>query len=310
MPTPETESSPPAGRPATATLVASVFAVCGPGAITLYFAFRSGGFFAGAPAIVAVILGVALALRLVLAEEPFEGFGPILICAAAGLGCYAVWTLVSALWSHAPAQALIEFDRALMYWLALVLFGSFGWTRERLLWAVRLLAAAMVIVAVAGLVTRILPEVHTIQASIENDRLSYPLSYWNAVGIFAAVTIVILVGLATRREEPPLGKALAAAAIPLVTATLYFAFSRGAVAALAIGLLAFVVLAARRELIGSALAIVPPTIVAVLLCVGTHALSTGHYTDSTGVSEGHTLTIELIGCAIAAGLLRVLLLRL
>jgi hypothetical protein len=304
---PETESSPTRGRPGTATLVAGVLAVCGPGAITLYLAFRSGGFFAGAPAIVAVVLGVGLTLRLVLAEEPFEGFGPTLICAAAGLGLYALWTLVSALWSHAPAQALIEFDRALMYWLALVLFGSFGWTRERLLWAVRLLAVAMVIVAVAGLVTRVLPELHTIQASIENDRLSYPLSYWNAVGIFAAVTIVILVGLATRREEPPVGKALAAAAVPLVTATLYFAFSRGAVAALAVGLLAFVILAARRELVGAALAILPPTLVAVLLCLGTHALSTGHYTDATGVSEGHTLTFELLGCALAAAILRVLL---
>jgi ABC-type nickel/cobalt efflux system permease component RcnA len=41
--------------------------VCGPAAITAYLAFRSGGFFAGAPAVVAVVLGIALTLRLVLA---------------------------------------------------------------------------------------------------------------------------------------------------------------------------------------------------------------------------------------------------
>jgi hypothetical protein len=291
-------------RPSRATLVAAALAAVGPGAITFYLAFRSGGYFAGAPAIVAVVLGVALMLRLVLAEDPFEGFGPALICAASGLGLYAVWTLASALWSHAPAQALIEFDRALMYWLGLVLFGSFGWTRERMVWAVRMLTLAMVLVAIASLVTRVLPELHHIQASIENDRLSYPLSYWNAVGIFAAVTIVFCIGLATRREEVPWVKALAAGAVPLVTATLYFCFSRGALVALALGLVAFFFLCLRRELIAPVLSIAPPTIVAVLLCLGTHALSTKHYADATGVSEGHTLTLELIGCALVAAALR------
>jgi hypothetical protein len=294
-----------AARPSRATLAAAALAAVGPAAITFYLAFRSGGYFAGAPAIVAVILGVALMLRLVLAEDPFEGFGPALICAAAGLGLYAVWTLVSALWSHAPAQALIEFDRALMYWLGLVLFGSFGWTRERMVWAVRMLALAMVLVSLAALVTRILPELHSIPASIENDRLSYPLSYWNAVGIFTAVTIVFCVGLVTRREEAPVVKAFAAAAVPLVTATLYFCFSRGALAALAIGLVVFALLCVRRELIATVISIVPPTVVAVLLCLGTHALSTKHYADATGVSEGHTLTLELIACAVVGAALRV-----
>jgi O-antigen ligase len=294
-------------RPATATLIAGGLAAIGPGAITFYLAFRSGGYFAGAPAIVAVILGVALMARLVLADHPFEGFGPALVWAVTGLGLFTIWTLTSALWSHAPAQALIEFDRALMYWVALVLFGSFAWSRERLLWAVRALTLAMVVVAVAGLATRILPELHSVQASIENDRLSYPLSYWNGLGIFAAVTIVFCIGLATRREEPPVSKALAAAAVPLVTATLYFCFSRGAIGALAIGLVLFVVLSARRELLGSAIAILPPTIVGVLLCLGTHTLSTAHYTAASGVSEGHTLTLELVGLALAAGVLRLLL---
>jgi hypothetical protein len=300
---PEVESI-AAPRTSRATLVAAALAAIGPAAVTFYLAFRSGGYFAGAPAIVAVVLGVALMLRLVLADDPFEGFGPALICAAAGLGLYAVWTLASALWSHAPAQALIEFDRALMYWLGLVLFGSFGWTRERLVWAVRMLALAMVLVCIAGLVTRVLPELHSVQASIEEDRLSYPLSYWNAVGIFAAVTIFLCIGLATRREESPVVKALAAAAVPLATATLYFCFSRGPTAALAIGLAIFFLLCMRRELIAAVISIAPPTVVAVLLCLGTHALSTAHYASPTGVSEGHTLTLELIGCAVAAAALR------
>jgi O-antigen ligase len=298
------------GRPSTATLISGGLAAAGPGAITVYLAFRSGGFFAGAPAIVAVVLGVALMLRIMLAERPFEGFGPTLVCAAVGLGLYTVWTLLSALWSHAPAQAMIEFDRALMYWLALVLFGSFGWTRERLLWAVRLLALGMFIVALLGLITRVLPEVHSLGASLENSRLSYPLSYWNGVGIFTAVAIIITLGLATRREEPPVSRALAAAAMPILVATLYFTFSRGAVLALVIGIPVFIVCAMRRELIPTALAILPPVAVAVLLCLGTGDLSSAHYAGPTGVSEGKTLTWELVGLAVAAAALRTLLIPL
>jgi hypothetical protein len=299
----DTTEAAPAQSSSYAAILAGV-AVCGPAAVTAYLAFRSGGFFAGAPAIVAVVLGIALTLRLTLAESPFEGFGPAMVCATVGLGCFAAWTLVSALWSHAPAQALVEFDRALMYWLGLVLFGSMAWSRERILWAVRVLAVTMAGVAILALITRILPGIHSIPASIENYRLSYPLTYWNALGLFVAVAIVLCAGIGTRREESPVPQAIACAAIPILAATIYFSFSRGAIAALLLGVVAFILLAARRELLTAGLAILPPTAVAVLLCIGSHTLSTGHYANAAGVTEGKTLAWELIGCALAAGLLR------
>jgi len=278
--------------------------VCAPAAITAYLAFRSGGFFAGAPAIVAVVLGIALALRLVLADDPFEGFGATLVCAVVALGCFAVWTLLSALWSHAPAQAMIEFDRVLMYWLALVLFGSIGWTRERFVWALRILAATMTVVAIMALITRVAPGIHSIPVTLENYRLGYPLTYWNALGLFVAVAVLLGAGLATRSEEHPLAQGLAAAALPILVATLYFTFSRGSIGVLAIGAVAFVVLAARRDLIPAAIAVVPPTAVAALLCVGTDVLSTGDYGSPQGVAEGKTLAWRLLGLAVAAGVLR------
>jgi O-antigen ligase len=306
---PTTPASDPTatGRPSLGALTLFGLTVCGPAAFTVYLAFRSGGFFAGAPAIVAVVLAVALMLRLTLAESPFAGFGPAVIWAIVGLGCYAVWTLLSALWSHAPAQAMIAFDRVLMYWLALVLFSSFAWTRERLLWAVRLLAGAMFAVAVLALITRILPGIHSVPAGVDNERLSYPLSYWNALGIFTTVPILLCVGLSMRREEPPISKALSAAAVPILVATLYFTFSRGAIGALFIGVVVFVVLAGRREIVTSAIAIVPTTLVALLLCLGTDALSTGHFEVAAGVAEGHNLAWELLACTVVAGGSRYLL---
>jgi hypothetical protein len=279
-------------------------------AVTGYLAFRSGGYFAGAPAIVAVVLGIALTLRLVLADAPFQGFGTTSVLAVAGLGAYAAWALISAAWSNAPAQALVGFDLALMYWLGLVFFGSFGWTRERLVWAVRLLALVMFAVAAVALITRLVPSIHSAPVTVENYRLSYPISYWNGLGVFIAVAVVLCAGLATRAEEPPLAKALAAAALPILGAALYFTFSRGAIAVLAVCLVLFVVLAARRELLPALIAIVPPVAVAVLLSLGTDALSTGHYAGAEGVSEGHTLAWELIACGVGAALLRLALLPL
>jgi O-antigen ligase/polysaccharide polymerase Wzy-like membrane protein len=290
-------------RVSAAPILAGIL-VCGPAAITAYLAFRSGGFFAGAPAIVAVVLGIALTLRLVLADEPFEGFGPTLVVAVVALGCFAIWTLLSSIWSNAPAQAMIEFDRVLMYWLALVLFGSIGWTRERFVWALRILAATMTAVAIFALITRVTPGIHSIPATLENSRLSYPLTYWNALGLFVAVGILLCAGLATRSEEKPIAQSLAAAAIPILAAALYFTFSRGSIGALVLGAAAFVLIAARRDLIPAAIAVVPPTVVVVLLCVATDVLSTEHYDAPAGVAEGKTLAWQLLGLAAAAGVLR------
>jgi hypothetical protein len=292
----------------TPGMVAGACAALGPAALTAYLAFRSGGYFAGAPAIVAVVLAIALVLRLMLAEKPFEGFGPAMVWATVGLGGFAVWTLASAFWSDAPAQALIAFDRALMYWLALVLFGSFGWRSERLLWAVRILAATIFAVAVLSLITRILPHVHSIPVGFAKDRLSYPISYWNGLGVFLAVGLVLLCGLATRDEEPIWSKALASAAVPILAATMYFTFSRGAIGALVIGIAALVLLTFRRGSITAAIAIAPPTAVAVVLCLGTHVLSTEHYEAARGITEGHHLTWQLIACAVGAAAIRLALL--
>jgi O-antigen ligase/polysaccharide polymerase Wzy-like membrane protein len=296
-----------AARRSTSAVVLAAVVAAGPAACIAFLAFRSGGYFAGASAIVAIVLAIALVLRLMLAESPFEGFGPAMVWATAGLGGFTLWTLLSAFWSHAPAQALINFDRSLMLWLALVLFGSFRWNRDRFIWAVRILTATMVAVALIGLVTRVLPHVHSTPENFALDRLAYPLSYWNGLGIFVAVAVLFCCGLATRRDEPPAGKALASAAVPLLTATLYFTFSRGSIGALLIGVVAFAALCARRELITTFLAIVPPTAVAVLLCLGTHTLSTEHFASPSGIAEGHRLAWELAACAVAAGALRLLL---
>jgi hypothetical protein len=66
----------------------------------------------------------ALLLRITVAHVPFAGWSVWLGAASGALAGFAVWILASAAWSHAPARAITEFDRALLYLLVLTLTGS------------------------------------------------------------------------------------------------------------------------------------------------------------------------------------------
>ena len=125
------------GRAAAAILVVL------PAALTLYFAFTAGGFFAGSTGIAAMVVWIALALRIVTADSPMAGLSWPLVAAAGALALLAVWTLVSTAWSDSSSRGLIEFDRTLLYLGLLVLFGSLPRTPERTAWALRALFGAM-----------------------------------------------------------------------------------------------------------------------------------------------------------------------
>ena len=88
-----------------------------PGLATAWLGFRAGGFFPGQVGLVALTLALVLVGRITLARRPFEGWSPALALASGALAGLAVWTLASALWSDAPARALAEFDRTLLYGL-------------------------------------------------------------------------------------------------------------------------------------------------------------------------------------------------
>jgi O-antigen ligase len=77
------------------------------------------------------------------------------------------------------------------------------------------------------------------------DRLAYPFDYSDGVGEFAALGIPLLLFIATGGRTL-VGRALAAAALPLVFLCLAMTVSRGGILAAAVGLIAFVALAPDR----------------------------------------------------------------
>jgi O-antigen ligase len=279
-----------------------------PGALTVYLSFNAGGFFPQTPAFVALILALVLAARMALVDRPLQGFSRPLAIAAGALALYALWTLASGIWSDAPGRALVEFDRALLYLLALLLFGSFPRSAACLRWMIRGLALGISIVGIIGLVTRVLPDVWPIAPDFANNRLSYPLTYWNSLGLLSAIGVILCFHLTCSRGEHRMIRVLSAPAVPLLATTLYFTFSRGAIATGILGLIVYAVLGRPRAFLTGAIAVGPPTAIAVLVAYDADLLATPDPTTAAAISQGQDLAVVLALCAGVAAFVRALLL--
>jgi hypothetical protein len=140
----------------------------------------------------------------------------------------------------------------------------------RLRWAVRGLVAGAFVVCVAGLVSRLLPEVWPLGPDLATERLSFPLTYWNAMGLVAALGAIAAFTMSSDAEEAPLGRVLAAAALPTA---LLLTFSRGAILAGAAGLLVALAAGRGRGLLGALLVGVPSVGLALRAAYDAEALT-------------------------------------
>jgi len=275
-----------------------------PGALIVLTGFNAGGYFPGTPAVVAIVLTQVLLVRILQARRPFEGIAPVTLVAVAALGAYAGLTLASALWSHATGRALIEFDRAWSYLLVLLLFATVKATQANLRWLLRGLAAGMTVVCVAGLATRLAPDVWHTAPDVSNQRLSFPVTYWNTLGLLGAMGIVLAFHLTSSLRESRLVAVLAAGALPLLAATLFFTFSRGSILAGAIGLGIYVCVARPKGLLSGALATIPASGVLLAAAYKANLLDTLDPTTPAAVAQGHRVAWVAGGCVLGAMALR------
>ena len=216
--------------------------------LLLGLAFRDGGYFPSTIRMAAVVasLGLVALLALPAASRrmPRAALPGFLALAA-----LAAWTGLSRGWSPEPAVALVDMWRDMLYvalfGLALVASGSPRSARM----TVRLVLATIVVVAGAGVLSRLQPELlgMTRGASfVFDERLSFPLGYWNAFGALAAIGVVLALGLAADMRARAHVRALCAAPVPLLVVAVHLSLSRGAWLALACGVVALLALAPRR----------------------------------------------------------------
>ncbi len=280
-----------------------------PGALTIYLGFEGGGYFPPATGVACVALAIVLVVRLMLAERPLEGFGLRAALVTAALGLFAAWALVSSAWSDSPARAVTEFDRALLYILLLALVATLPRTTETARLVMLGIAVGMTFVCIGGLATRVLPDVFPIAPNVLDQRLSYPITYWNGLGLVAALAILFATHLTCSAREHVAARVTAAGFLPLLAATLYFTFSRASIVVMAIGVVAYVVLARPRAFGPALIAVVPSTIIAVVWAYNAELLARPDPTTAAAVDEGQEVFLVLVLCALAAGATRYALIR-
>jgi hypothetical protein len=275
-----------------------------PGALTVYFAFDSGGYFPASPAFAAIVLVVVLVLRVTLVEEPFAGFSRRLGVAAVALGGFALWALASGLWSDTSARALIEFDRAFMYVLVLVLFGSLARSSARLRVMAGSVAVGVVVVAVVALATRLAPDhFHPSVPSI-GSALNYPLTYSNALGILCVLGGILSLYFTTSVREPLAARVAGAAALPMLATTVYLTLSRGPVAAAFVGIAAYVLIGRPRGLLPALVAVVPTSAIAIASAYQHPVLTARNPAREAVAHSGHKVALVVALCVAGAALVR------
>ncbi|HEY6887801.1 MAG TPA: hypothetical protein VI300_08480, partial [Solirubrobacter sp.] len=209
-------------------LVLAVPVLLGPAAL----AFAKGGYF-DVPRLVAGV--VACALVLVAAARDARPVPRSAYVAVGGLAALTAWTGLSILWAPIAGAASDDFQRVLLYLFAFVAAVAVLRPPEVRRLVEPVLLAGIVAAVLYGLSERLLPSVFSLETLPSADnRLAWPLTYWNAMGALAGMGLVLAAWIPSRAAiatAPPLGLAC------------YLTFSRGALGATAAGLAVLVALA-------------------------------------------------------------------
>jgi O-antigen ligase len=265
---------------------ASAVAAGGLVLLPVLLAFSRGGYFDAArirAGIAACVLAAAAALvadRLV----PATVAGRV---ALGGMAALAAWTALSLTWAPMGGPALDDLERLVLYLAALIAAAALLDRR----WAEPALLAGIAVAAAYGLSERLLPGVIGLtRSAAAGDRLAQPLTYWNAQGALAAVGLVLAAGMVAKDRRA------AAATAPVLGLDLYLTLSRGALGALAAGLL---VLLALRPAALQAVALVAAAAAVPAVAAEVAFRPILHAGSSAGAGAGMLATLAVTTAAAA-----------
>jgi tetratricopeptide (TPR) repeat protein len=218
------------------------------------------------------------------------------------IGCFAAWIALSLLWTSSTTRTVLELERALAYLamlFAVVVLVRRGAYRSLLggAWA------GIVVVCTYALATRLFPERLGVFDPVAGYRLSEPLGYWNALGIFACLGAVLALGFAARADSVAV-RCVAAASLLVLLPTVYFTFSRASWVALGVGFVCAALLDPRRlQLIAAAIALAVAPAAGVAVAFQSDALTRLGVSVEDASREGHRLAGILFALAVANALI-------
>jgi O-Antigen ligase len=215
------------------TVLAVVVLLAGPTAL----AFFQGGYFDPARLIAAIVAWALFAVAALVSPQPLpRGRGGRL--ALIGLVLLTAWTGASIAWTPLSTPATDALQRLLLYVAALGAAAALLREPAARRATEPALALGTLVVVGYGLSERLLPGVFDLKRSTgAYGRLEQPLTYWNAMGALAAIGALLCTRIAADASRARWMRAAAAAATPALAVGVWLSYSRGALAALAIGLL-------------------------------------------------------------------------
>jgi hypothetical protein len=262
--------------------------------LTLTLAFDGGGYLESGPPFGVAVLALTWATGLIVApREAFARSTPLIVAVAA-LTALAIWAGLSQLWSNSSALAWPGAGRALLYAMALALFGGMAGVRISAARLLRFVTLTLVGVLAAGLLARLAPDLLQTPVIRGGKRISYPLGYWNGMAFVAAAAFAFCFHLTSQRAEPALVRVLAGAAIPVIAATEFLTFSRGGLVSCLVALVVYVALTAERSMLLGASTACIAAAAAVGVVASADALSAQAKLTGSGLSEGHRVAYLLL----------------
>ncbi len=218
---------------------------------------------------------------------------------------FTALTALSVVWSVQPDDSWRDAGRMLAYSgvfaaaVALVRLAPGRWPA-----VLGGLALASVVVCAYALLTKVFPG--SLVPADRYARLEDPYGYWNAVGLTASMGAICCLWLGARRSGHALLSALAYPAMGVLLLTLLLAYSRGALVALAVGVLLWFCLVPLRLRSTAVLGVGALGAVAVAgWDFSTHALSDEHVPLAEQVTAGHQLGALIVAMVIVLTLLGV-----
>ena len=269
--------------------------------VATVLAFFSGGFFDKPRIIGAGVVWALVVAAALLAPQPLPRslHGRL---ALLGLFLLTAWVALSVAWAPIAARTVDDLQRLLLY-LGFMIAGA-ALLRGPLVrrWLEPGVVVGAFVVIGYGLSERLLPNaIHLASSGTAVGRLEQPLTYWNAEGLLAAIGMVLAIHVAGDPTRERIVRSLAAGAGVVLGLGVYLTYARGALGALAVGLV--VVLALTPHLRPQLRAMVTVSAAAAVAAFVANDLPTVKSLSERSTSDGIQMLVALIALALAAAVI-------
>lgn len=282
-------------------------------ALVAYLGLKGGGYDALVHDQVGIAVWWIVLLAVAVGALPARQPSRLAWLALGLLGAFVAWTALSLGWTESTERTSADLARVAGY-LGVFALGVFGVGRlgaRRLVGAV---AAGIVFVSLVALLSRLEPNLfagaNQTASLLESneERLSYPLHYWNAVAAMVAIGLPLVLQAATDARSVAL-RAAATAALPAMALALFFTLSRGGIAAAFIAVVLFVAFVPERLAKLPTLAVAGVGAVILIVAADRRDALQNGLLNSTAESQGDQMLALALGVCLLAALAQVAISR-